>query len=152
MVRGVLTCTSQRRASAPTLQMGLFQQPAVDPQSESDHGADHGLVDRWSGIGVASHSFGGSPDPRPEGDRVTTISKNCWRRGMSTSEPRAGERVKDVRLSEDAISVDLVDGRTISAPLAWYPRLLHATPQQRMNWKIAGAGATAFTGRNLTRT
>jgi hypothetical protein len=71
---------------------------------------------------------------------------------MSTSEPRAGERVKDVRLSEDAISVDLVDGRTISAPLAWYPRLLHATPQQRMNWKIAGAGATAFTGRNLTRT
>lgn len=59
---------------------------------------------------------------------------------MSTSEPRAGERVKDVRLSEDAISVDLVDGRTISAPLAWYPRLLHATPQQRTNWKIAGAG------------
>ena len=59
---------------------------------------------------------------------------------MSSSEPRAGERVKDVRLSEDTISVDLVDGRTISAPLAWYPRLLHATPQQRMNWKIAGAG------------
>jgi len=59
---------------------------------------------------------------------------------MSISEPRAGERIKDVRISEDAISVDLADGRTISAPLAWYPRLLHATPQQRENWKICGAG------------
>ena len=59
---------------------------------------------------------------------------------MSTSEPRAGERVRDVRLSEDAISVDLVDGRTISAPLAWYPRLLHATQEQRAKWEIAGAG------------
>jgi hypothetical protein len=59
---------------------------------------------------------------------------------MSTSEPRAGERIKDVRISEDAISVDLADGRIISAPLAWYPRLLHATPQQRENWTICGAG------------
>ena len=41
---------------------------------------------------------------------------------MSTSESRADERAKDVRLSEDAISVDLVDGRTISAP----PRLVPA--------------------------
>ena len=61
-------------------------------------------------------------------------------RGMTTSEPRAGERVKDVRISEDAISVDLADGRTISAPLAWYPRLLHATSEQRANWKVSGAG------------
>jgi hypothetical protein len=34
----------------------------------------------------------------------------------------------------------LADGRTISAPLAWYPRLLHATPEQRTNWQVAGAG------------
>ncbi len=59
---------------------------------------------------------------------------------MATSERRAGERVKDVRLSEDVLSVDLVDGRTISVPLAWYPRLLHATAAQRGNWRIAGAG------------
>ena len=59
---------------------------------------------------------------------------------MAISEPRAGERVKDVHFSEDSISVDLVDGRTISAPLAWYPRLLHASPEQRANWRIAGAG------------
>lgn len=59
---------------------------------------------------------------------------------MITSEPRAGELVRDVRITDDSISVDLFDGRTITAPLAWYPRLLHATPEQRANWKIAGAG------------
>jgi hypothetical protein len=59
---------------------------------------------------------------------------------MSISEPKAGERVKDVRFSEDTISVDLADGRTITVPLAWYPRLLHATVAQRNNWRIAGAG------------
>lgn len=59
---------------------------------------------------------------------------------MSTSEPKAGERVKDVHFSEYAISVDLVDGRTITVPLAWYPRLLHATVDQRANWRIAGGG------------
>lgn len=59
---------------------------------------------------------------------------------MSTSGPRAGERVKDVHFSEDTISVDLVVGRTITVPLAWYPRLLHATVDQRINWCIAGGG------------
>jgi hypothetical protein len=59
---------------------------------------------------------------------------------MATSEPRAGERVTDVHFTEDAIVMDLFDGRTISAPLAWYPRLLHATPSQRKNWRIAGGG------------
>jgi Protein of unknown function (DUF2442) len=51
-----------------------------------------------------------------------------------------GERVKDVRCTEDSLEVDLLDGRTISVPLAWYPRLLHATPEQRAIWKIAGGG------------
>ncbi|MBI2187437.1 MAG: DUF2442 domain-containing protein [Acidobacteria bacterium] len=59
---------------------------------------------------------------------------------MSAIQPKPGERVKDVRCSNDALSVDLMDGRTITVPLAWYPRLLHATPEQRANWKIAGAG------------
>jgi hypothetical protein len=40
----------------------------------------------------------------------------------------------------DRLSVDLVDGRTITVPLAWYPRLLNATPEQRRNWRISGAG------------
>ena len=59
---------------------------------------------------------------------------------MTTLEPKAGEQVRDVRVTDDAISVDLFDGRTITVPLAWYPRLLHATSEQRANWRIAGAG------------
>jgi hypothetical protein len=59
---------------------------------------------------------------------------------MISSPNSAGERVKDVRVSEDALSVDLMDGRTISVPLAWFPRLLHATDEQRRNWRHAGGG------------
>ena len=51
-----------------------------------------------------------------------------------------GERVTNVHCTDDYVVVDLVDGRTISAPLAWYPRLLHATAEQRINWQVAGAG------------
>jgi hypothetical protein len=51
-----------------------------------------------------------------------------------------GERVKNVRCTRDSLRVDLLDGRTIIVPLAWYPRLLHATAQERDNWKVAGGG------------
>ena len=53
---------------------------------------------------------------------------------------RADERVKNVELTEETICVDLMDGRTIIVPLAWYPRLLNATPEQRANWEICGGG------------
>lgn len=59
---------------------------------------------------------------------------------MSTLESRPGERVKDVRFTDDALVVDLLDGRTISVPLVWYPRLLSATPEQRANWSVASGG------------
>jgi hypothetical protein len=59
---------------------------------------------------------------------------------VAYTEPRAGERIKDARVTAEALSVDLLDGRTITVPLAWYPRLLHATEQERDNWKIAGGG------------
>ena len=52
----------------------------------------------------------------------------------------ADERVADVRFTEDELRVTLMDGRTISAPLAWYPRLLHATAKQRKNWRTCVAG------------
>jgi hypothetical protein len=52
----------------------------------------------------------------------------------------ADERVSDVKITEDELSVRLRDGRTISVPLTWYPRLLHATKEQRNQWKIVGAG------------
>jgi hypothetical protein len=69
-----------------------------------------------------------------------STSRGYWGPGMNPSEPKAGERVLDVRITEDTISVDLYDGRTIAAPLAWFPRLLHATPEQRANWRVAGVG------------
>ncbi len=59
---------------------------------------------------------------------------------MSSSAITADERVLDVAFSDDALSVSLHDGRVISVPLVWYPRLLKATPAQRKNWKIAGGG------------
>ena len=52
----------------------------------------------------------------------------------------ADERVAAVRFDEASLIVDLKDGRTISAPLAWFPRLANATPGQREGWKVAGAG------------
>ena len=59
---------------------------------------------------------------------------------MTTSDIKPGEGVKNVHFNEDTLSVDMVDGRTITVPLAWYPRLLHATPEQRQNWQISGGG------------
>ena len=59
---------------------------------------------------------------------------------MNSSAITADERVLDVGFTDDALSVSLRDGRVISVPLVWYPRLLNATPAQRKNWKIAGGG------------
>ncbi len=59
---------------------------------------------------------------------------------MNISAKIADERVLDVRFDDASLIVDLMDGRTISVPLAWYPRLLHATAAQRGHWQKAGAG------------
>lgn len=48
--------------------------------------------------------------------------------------------VQHVSVTEDSLMVDLVDGRTISVPLAWYPRLLHGQPEERDNWRLVGQG------------
>jgi len=45
-----------------------------------------------------------------------------------------------VRVTEDSLHVDLADGRTISVPLAWYPRLVHATADERKRWRLIGMG------------
>jgi hypothetical protein len=52
----------------------------------------------------------------------------------------ADERVSDVRCTDESLIVDLMDGRTISVPLAWYPRLAHATSDQRAEWQTCGGG------------
>ena len=45
-----------------------------------------------------------------------------------------------VDVTNDTLSVELADGRTISVPLAWYPRLAHGTPGERGNWRLIGGG------------
>jgi hypothetical protein len=46
----------------------------------------------------------------------------------------------DVNSTEDSLTVDLSDGRTISVPLGWYPRLEHASSKERANWRLIGKG------------
>src|SRR5215472_7752672 len=45
-----------------------------------------------------------------------------------------------VEISDDTLSVELADGRTIAAPLAWYPRLAHASAEERGSWRLLGGG------------
>lgn len=59
---------------------------------------------------------------------------------MDTLAIRVDERVKAVHFTEGTISTDLMDGRTITVPLSWYPRLLHASVAQRNAWQICGGG------------
>lgn len=48
--------------------------------------------------------------------------------------------VQNVTVSDDSLTVDLVDGRTLSVPLTWYPRLLHSTQEERSHWRLIGRG------------
>ena len=56
---------------------------------------------------------------------------------VNSSEPR----IKEIRVTEDSITADLVDGRTISVPLVWSWRLSEATPEQRANYEIIADGS-----------
>jgi hypothetical protein len=49
--------------------------------------------------------------------------------------------IQDVLVTDEALTVDLRDGRTISVPLAWYPRLWHGTQEERSQWRLIGRGA-----------
>lgn len=55
---------------------------------------------------------------------------------MSTSTAEA--KAQKVSITADTLAVDLNDGRSISVPLAWFPRLLHGTPEERSNWRFIG--------------
>jgi len=46
----------------------------------------------------------------------------------------------NVKVTKETLSVDLSDGRTISVPLAWFPRLIHSTSEERKNWRLIGKG------------
>jgi len=47
-------------------------------------------------------------------------------------------KAQNIIVTDDTLTVDLADGRTISVPLAWYPRLLHGTSEERNNWRFIG--------------
>lgn len=59
---------------------------------------------------------------------------------MASLAPAADLRVKAVTVDTDRLSVELMDGRAISVPLVWFPRLANATPEQRANFEVAGGG------------
>lgn len=58
---------------------------------------------------------------------------------FSAAEIGAAAALKVV-ISDESLTVDLADGRTITAPLAWFPRLSHATADERANWRVTGGG------------
>ena len=59
---------------------------------------------------------------------------------MNIAVQSQGLRIKDIIVTQDAITAQLMDGRSISVPLAWSWRLSEATPEQRANWEIIGDG------------
>ena len=59
---------------------------------------------------------------------------------MGISVRKLDPRAREVKIDEDCLRVTLADGRTIAVPLAWFPRLLHATHKQRKNWRLIGEG------------
>jgi hypothetical protein len=54
--------------------------------------------------------------------------------------PISDDRVTDLKFTKDALCVALRDGRTITVPLVWYPRLLNASAAERKNWRVTGGG------------
>ena len=48
--------------------------------------------------------------------------------------------IQHVEVTEDSLVVDLADGRTVSVPIVWYPRLMHGTSEERGHWRIIGKG------------
>ncbi len=60
---------------------------------------------------------------------------------MASSMPSVDPRIKEVTVTEDELIVVLADGRRLATPLAWFPRLLNATPEQRARFELLGGGA-----------
>ena len=59
---------------------------------------------------------------------------------MTSSVPSVDPRATEVTVTEDELSVVLADGRRLAVPLAWYPRLLHASSEQRQHFELLGDG------------
>ena len=91
------------------------------------------------------------------GDEVPTLSTTfeiiefevnpspCWQdeSKLVVEQPEdAGEEAyaTNIVVADDVLTAELADGRSISVPLTWYPRLLHGTPEERNNWELFGEG------------
>lgn len=59
---------------------------------------------------------------------------------MGTLALKTDERVEAVHFTKESLVVDLMDGRSISVPLKWYPKLLKAKRKEKSNWEICGGG------------
>jgi hypothetical protein len=59
---------------------------------------------------------------------------------MNTSTVEINAAIQHVEVTEDSLVVDLTDGRTVSLPIAWYPRLMHGTPEERRHCCLIGRG------------
>ncbi|NOX55938.1 MAG: DUF2442 domain-containing protein [Planctomycetes bacterium] len=59
---------------------------------------------------------------------------------MTSSTPRMPIRTVHGTVDDNELTVDLADGRRVTVPLAWFPRLLHAAPSLRGNWRLIGDG------------
>ena len=58
---------------------------------------------------------------------------------LATESNAAG--ISDVSVTDETLSVELTDGRTVSVPLGWFPRLVHGTPAERAEWQLIGRGS-----------
>ena len=65
------------------------------------------------------------------------MKKNSSKSGMNSTKP---PRIVDVMSTAELLTVSYDDGRILSLPLKWYPRLYRATPAQRRNWELLGRG------------
>jgi hypothetical protein len=66
---------------------------------------------------------------------MSDILAAAWREGAARP-----AMAQQVTVTDDALIVDLVDGRTVSVPVSWYPRLAHGTRAERSNWRLLGRG------------
>ena len=67
---------------------------------------------------------------------------SCWTDGMTTSTTESRSVfATSVTVTDEGLTVDLSDGRSLTVPLAWYPRLLHASAEERGSWRLIGQGS-----------